>query len=201
MISAAARFGTLAAQLRVALLFCTRLPLGSTAPDEKHDLAHASWAMPVAGVLVGALGALTYWLAFRVGLAPLLAAALALVATMAVTGALHEGGLADTVDGFGGGSSRERKLAIMRDSRIGTFGVCALLASFALRWSALASIAEPWLVAMALVAAHASARAALPAVMRLVPPARTDGLSAQAGRPPWGSVIAAGMIGATVLVL
>jgi adenosylcobinamide-GDP ribazoletransferase len=191
----------LATDLRTALLFCTVLPISSSTAIEGSDLARAGWAMPVAGAVVGAIGALTYWIAAKIGLPPMPAAMLALVATMIITGGLHEDGLADTADGFGGGSSRERKLAIMRDSRIGTFGVCALSASIILRWSALVTIAEPQKVMMALVAAQVSARATLPAFMRLVSPARTDGLSASAGPPPWGTIVSAGAIAAIVLVI
>ncbi len=173
----------LATDLRIAIAFSTRLPVAHSVPIGGDDVARASWALPIAGLLVGGLGALAYWIAFRIGLPPSLAAALALAATLLATGCLHEDGLADTADGFGGGKTREHKLEIMRDSRIGTFGVCALVMSLLLRWSALTTIADPPSVAMALLAAHASARATLPALMRFVPPARTDGLSAQAGRP------------------
>ncbi|WP_338320010.1 adenosylcobinamide-GDP ribazoletransferase, partial [Bradyrhizobium ottawaense] len=116
-------------------------------------------------------------------------------------GALHEDGLADTADGLGGGRTRERKLEIMRDSRIGTYGVCALILSFGLRWSALAAIADPLLVAFALCAAHAAARAGVPAFMSLVPPARPDGLSASAGSPPGRSVAIAFALGTLALAL
>ena len=191
----------LASDLKIGILFATRLPLPHSAPIEGRDLARAIWAMPVAGALAGALGALSFGIAHLAGLPPLPAAALALAATLAATGCLHEDGLADTADGFGGGNSRERKLEIMRDSRIGTYGACALALSLMLRWSALASIAEPFSVAMALVAAHASARAILPAFMRLVPQARSDGLSADAGRPPTASIIAAGVLGLIALGL
>jgi adenosylcobinamide-GDP ribazoletransferase len=102
---------------------------------------------------------------------------------MAVTGCLHEDGLADTADGFGGGKSADRKLDIMRDSRIGTYGACALALSILLRTSALASLADTGLVVAALIAAHAAARATLPVVMFFVPQARSDGLSFAAGRP------------------
>ena len=191
----------LATDLRTALLFCTILPISSSAATEGSDLARAGWAMPVAGAVVGAIGAATYWIATKVGLPPMPAAMLALVATIIITGGLHEDGLADTADGFGGGSSRERTLAIMRDSRIGTFGACALSASIILRWSALVTIADPQKVMMALVAAQVSARATLPAFMRLVPPARTDGLSASAGLPPWGTIVSASAIAAVVLII
>jgi adenosylcobinamide-GDP ribazoletransferase len=156
--------------------------------------------MPIAGALVGGIGALAYWTAHQLGLPAPPAAALALVATATTTGCLHEDGLADTADGFGGGKDREQRLAIMRDSRLGTYGGCALAASFGLRWSALASIAEPALVAMALVATHASARAALPIFMRLVPPARAAGLSAAAGRPSLETAAIAALLGAVALI-
>ena len=118
------------------------------------------------------------------------ASALAIATTTLLTGAMHEDGLADTADGLGG-TTREQKLDIMRDSRIGTFGACALAVSLMLRWSTLADIAEPHFVAAALIAAHVGARAALPAFMQLVPTARRDGLSSEAGRPPAPSAIAA----------
>jgi adenosylcobinamide-GDP ribazoletransferase len=101
-------------------------------------------------------------------------------------------------DSFGG-DGRERKLEIMRDSRLGTYGACALMMSLLLRWSALASIADARAVALALVAAHAAARAPLPAFMAFVPPARSDGLAAAAGPPPREAVTAAGVFGAVAL--
>jgi adenosylcobinamide-GDP ribazoletransferase len=150
---------------------------------------------------VGGLGALAYWIAFRMGLPPSLAAALALAVTLLATGCLHEDGLADTADGFGGGKTRAHKLEIMRDSRNGTFGVCALAMSLLLRWGALATIAEPRSAIMALMAAHASARATLPAFMRFVPQARSDGLAAQVGQPPRDGIAAAGLLGVIALAL
>jgi adenosylcobinamide-GDP ribazoletransferase len=192
---------SLATDLKVIMLFCTRLPLAQTAPVEGRDIARASWAFPVAGALVGGAGALVYWAAFRIGLAPAPSAALTLAAALAVTGCLHEDGLADTADGFGGGrgGDRARKLEIMRDSRLGAYGACALAMSLLLRWSALVAIADPGSVAMALVGAHGAARGTLPAFMRLVPPARPDGLSAKAGRPPLQSVGAAALLGVGML--
>jgi len=192
---------SLATDLVVAMTFCTRLPLGSAALGDRHDIARASWALPIAGAVVGILGASAYWIALKLGVALWPASAIALAVTMLVTGCLHEDGLADTIDGFGGGASREHRLAIMRDSRIGAFGTCALIVSFALRWSALASIADPLQGALALVAAHVSARAVLPPFMQVVGPARTDGLSAQAGRPTMLNSIAAGAIAVVALAV
>ncbi|MET4273162.1 MULTISPECIES: adenosylcobinamide-GDP ribazoletransferase [unclassified Bradyrhizobium] len=189
------------ADLRIATSFVTILPVASSKPAGDGAIARAAWALPVAGLAVGLSGALVYAIASRFGLAPNLAALLALAATALMTGALHEDGLADTADGLGGGRTRERKLEIMRDSRIGTYGVCALILSFGLRWSALAAIANPWAVALALCAAHTAARAGLPAFMSQVPPARPDGLSASAGSPPGRSIAIAFAVGILALVL
>ena len=177
----------IAADLRIGVLFATRIPLPHATPVEGADVARASWTLPVVGALIGLLGASAYRLAFALNLPPLIGAALAVTTTLFVTGALHEDGLADTLDGFGGGGDRERKLEIMRDSRIGTYGACGLVLSLFLRVGALASLAGPGPAALTLIAAHAGARAAMPLFLALVPPARPDGLSAGAGRCCWAS--------------
>ena len=172
-----------------SLAFCTRLPLVHSALGEGTGIARASWAFPLVGAVVGAFGALVYWLADGLDLDPILSGILAVAATLLITGALHEDGLGDTADGFGASASRERKLDIMRDSEIGAYGTCALILSFMLRTGALVSLAEPRLVALALIAAHAGARGTLPVFMRRVPNARRDGLSADAGTPPQSSAL------------
>lgn len=191
----------LSTELRTGLAFLTRLKLTPPAPIAGAEVARASWTFPVIGAGIGLLGAIVYWLAHGLGLDPLLGGTLAVAATMLVTGALHEDGLADTADGFGGGQTAARKLEIMRDSSIGAYGAAALILSFLLRAGAIASIAEPGLVALALIAAHAGARATLPIFMRRVPRARQDGLSAQAGAPPQQSAAIAVAIGAALLWL
>src|SRR5271168_821970 len=100
-------------------MLLTRLPVGRSGGS---DLARTVWAFPVVGLVVGLLGGLVYWALARLGVPAFLAASWAFVAILLVTGAFHEDGLADTVDGFGGGRTRERKLEIMRDSRIGAYG-------------------------------------------------------------------------------
>ena len=185
--------------LRVAAAFYTRLPVAQPTPVDGAALARAGWAAPLVGVLIGALGALAYWIAYRLNLPPLVAATLAVGATLLLTGCLHEDGLADTADGFGGGATRQQILDIMRDSRIGTYGALALGIALLLRIGALADLPNPGLVACALIAAHAAARASLPAFMWLIGPARSDGLSAAAGAPPGGRAAAAIAIGVVLL--
>jgi adenosylcobinamide-GDP ribazoletransferase len=183
-----------------SLAFCTRLPLVHSAVVKGEEIARASWAFPLVGAAVGLLGGLICWLAAKVGLHPFLAGVLALGATMFATGCLHEDGLADTADGMGGDTA-EQKLAIMRDSHIGVYGASALMLSMMLRAGAIASLAGPGMMAAALFAAHAGSRAVLPALMRLVPPARTDGLAASAGRPPLQSVVIAALLGLLALII
>ncbi len=151
-------------------------------------------------MVVGLIGAAVYALAHALGLPAWPASTLSVAATLWATGCLHEDGLADTADGFGGGKTRERKLDIMRDSRIGTYGVCALAIAILLRVSVLAALAGPATVALVLIMTHGAARAVLPMFMSLVPAARRDGLSHDAGQPPSLSVAIAAALGALLLV-
>jgi len=187
-----------AEELKASIVFCTRLPLLQSTPLIGYSLSRAAWAFPVAGILVGLIGATVYGIAHRLGLPPWPAAALSVAVTMLATGCLHEDGLADTADGFGGGRTREQKLEIMHDSRIGVYGVCALAMSLLLRVGALASLPSAHAVVWALIASHVGARAAVPLLM-LLPPARSDGLSHDAGQPAGESVAAAAAIGFVIL--
>ena len=152
----------------IAAMFFTRLPLPSTHidADEPPSLGAAARAFPLAGLLIGALGALALMIASKFGWHPVVAVLIALGAVALITGALHEDGLADVADGFGGGRDREGKLAIMRDSRIGSFGVMALIFSVGIRAGTLASFFGPGTAALALIAAHVLSRATLPAAGR-----------------------------------
>jgi adenosylcobinamide-GDP ribazoletransferase len=189
-----------AEELKASIAFCTRLPLPRTTPQAAEALAKAAWAFPVVGLVVGLIGAAVYVLAHRLGAPAWPAAALSVTATLVVTGALHEDGLADTADGLGGGNTRQQKLNIMRDSRTGAYGVCALVLSLLLRVGALASFADAYGVVWALLASHGAARSAMPVLMWLLPPARSDGLSFEAGSPP-GESVAAGITIAVVILV
>jgi adenosylcobinamide-GDP ribazoletransferase len=163
-----------------SLRFFTRLPLGPnwTAPDFRR----IGWAAPLAGALVGALGALTLVAARGLSLPSPVAATLAVAVEILVAGGLHEDGLADVADAFGGGRDPQAKLAILRDSRIGTYGALALILSVLLRVEALTPMTRhaPGFAAAALVLAGAAARAAALAPLAWLPAARKDGLGAQA---------------------
>lgn len=162
----------------VAAMFLTRLPVRGP----QAELAGAVVAFPLVGILVGALGGGAFWLATLAGLPPLASALIALAATVILTGALHEDGLADTADGLAGHNAEE-SIRIMRDSRIGGYGVLAMIFSVGLRVSALAAIADSLAVVLAMAAAGAMSRAAMPVVMLALPRATSTGLGAAAGKP------------------
>ncbi|HEY1541418.1 MAG TPA: adenosylcobinamide-GDP ribazoletransferase [Xanthobacteraceae bacterium] len=191
--------GGLTSDLAVALAFYTRLPIRPQKPVDDAALARASWCLPIVGALIGVIAGFAYWISVRLNMPQLVAATIAVAASMMLTGCLHENGLAGTADRLGGGMTPERALDIMREHRIGTFGACALIVSFALRVGAITDLPKAGLVAWALIGAHAMARAGLPLFMRLVPPAGPDGLAAQAGAPPPDRAWAALVIGAIML--
>jgi adenosylcobinamide-GDP ribazoletransferase len=186
--------------LKITLVFLTRLPVPLGAGAGIAALGRAGPWFPVVGALVGLAGGLAYAAAGLLGLPPTLAALLAVALAIALTGGLHEDGLADTADALGG-RDREARLAILRDSRIGTFGALALLLVVGGRIAALAALAGTRAVLAGLVAAAALSRAVLPLAMRHGGRARTDGLAAAAGRPPAGHALAAAGLGIVVATL
>ncbi len=175
------------ADFLLATAVLTRVPVGAAPPGTgspgEAGVAASSWAFPLVGAGVGGIAGSVLLAAQVLGCGDVVAALLAILAALVVTGALHEDGLADTIDGFGGGKDRDHKLAIMRDSRVGAYGVLALILGIGLRIGALAAIGGPVHAGLALIATHAASRGFLPAAMRLMRPARPDGLAAEAGRP------------------
>lgn len=178
-------------QLLLATAFLTRLPVGRFLPPRMLPLNEALWSFPLVGMLIGAIAGLPI-LIFGQGL---LQAALAVAAASLLTGALHEDALADFADAAGG-RDRETRLAIMRDSRIGSFGTMALICVTAIRIAALAH-----LPITALIAAAGAARLVPVLLMRGMRPARTDGLGHGAGRPDGAQVLAALCFGGVALLI
>lgn len=180
------------ADIRAALTFLTRLPVGGP----HRSLSACAWAFPIAGMAVGVTGGAIFWLAGWAGLPPWIAAFLTLTATALVTGALHEDGLADAADGLGAGGPVDRKLEIMRDSRIGGYGALALMLATGIKAAAIASLIPGLTGAAAIMAVHVLSRAALPGVMALLQPASTSGVAAGVGRPGTGAAVIALILGA-----
>ncbi len=183
-------------------MLLTRLPVGWLGIRGSAGLARCVWAFPVVGLAVGSLGGSAYWLAHSLGVPAFLAASWATVALLLTTGAFHEDGLADTADGFGGGATRERKLVIMRDSRIGTYGAAALGLSLLIRISALAALERPYSVLIAFIAAAVAGRAAMIVPLLVLPPARADGMAAgMRDIPRWSAMLGLGLAGLALLSL
>jgi adenosylcobinamide-GDP ribazoletransferase len=188
------------AETRLALAFLTRLPVALPADSATYPLGAAVRAFPLAGAVVGGAGAIVYAAADLLGMSSTVSALLAVAAMVIVTGGLHEDGLADWADGLGG-ATREQALAIMRDSRIGTFGVIALFFVLSLRVVALSYAGSAVDAVCLLVAAAAGSRAVIPALMYGLPPARRDGLGWAAGQPDRRRVVDAGALGALTVIL
>ena len=182
---------------KLALAFLTVVPVRLALPPA--PLGAAVRAFPLIGVAVGLVGALVYALADLLTLATSISALLAVGAMVLLTGALHEDGLADTADGLGG-RDRETRLAIMRDSRIGTFGALALIFAVTLKVSAISFAGFADEVALAVIAASAGSRACMPAIMYMLPAARDDGLGHGAGQPDRRRVVDAGALGAAAII-
>jgi adenosylcobinamide-GDP ribazoletransferase len=183
------------AEFVAAIIFLTRLPVPWRGPWPAGLNERALTWFPIVGALIGTAGGLFFWMAVQLGLPPGLAAALTIVLLLLLTGALHEDGLADVADGFGGGRDRLRKLEIMKDSRVGTYGAAALVLALLLKIGALGSLVDARSVALALIGAHAFSRGLLPALQGLLPPARRDGLVAVQARPNSARMLVAAIIG------
>jgi adenosylcobinamide-GDP ribazoletransferase len=185
--------------LLVAVAAQTRIPVKLSFEITAERRARALRAHPIVGLGIGAAGAVAYAVTSAFGLPPLLAALLAVGAIVLLTGAVHENGLADVIDGFGGGRTVAHKLEIMRDNRAGTSGVIALVLSVALRAAAVAALAEPGLVALALLAAGAVSRGLVPAVMRMLEPVGDGGIGAAA--PSAETTVLAAALGAAAALI
>jgi len=181
--------------LLAAAAFLTRIPVSHRASP--RNLARAYRAFPALGAAIGAAIGVVYLLLLWIGLPTIGAAALALGAGVLLTGGLHEDGLADLADGFGGGRDKAAKLEMMRDSRLGTYGALALMTSFVAKAGALSALPRSE-VLVAMIATHALARAPLAVLAATMPYARTDGLAAYAGRPDSPIALTACVVAAVI---
>ncbi|MBL4801505.1 MAG: adenosylcobinamide-GDP ribazoletransferase [Emcibacter sp.] len=169
--------------IATALILLTRFPVPwHMLSDAPPNITKSLWAYPMVGFLVSAVGAAVYTGADLLFLPSSVAALLAITIMIMITGALHEDGLADMADGFGGGRDREHKLTIMRDSRIGTYGSLALLLSLGLRISPLATMTTNEVVTALLISGSLS-RLMIVLSLKFLPSARQDGLAAETGKP------------------
>ncbi len=165
--------------LGVAISFLTRLPWAGQREVAPDDLTRSSrfygWVGAGIGLWIGAC-----YLLLHLVFAPLLAATVATGAGILATGAMHEDALGDVADGFGGGTTKERKLEIMKDSRQGSYGVLAMVLSLLLRIQALAWLPPAW-VLPGLVAVHGLSRTGMVWMLWRIPSARPGGMAASLG--------------------
>jgi adenosylcobinamide-GDP ribazoletransferase len=186
--------------LRTAVAFLTRLPMPHPAGPMPANFVRAHRMFPLVGAAIGGAVGLVCLGLRAIGVPDLAAAALALGISAILTGALHEDGLADVADGFGGGRDVAAKLEIMRDSRLGTYGALILMVSFVTKVSALAVIPDA-VVVQSLIVAHALARGVLPLMSMSLAYARKDGLAANAGRPDLETAAIAGAFAIVIALL
>jgi adenosylcobinamide-GDP ribazoletransferase len=183
-----------------AFSLLTRLPVPVDHTRSGERAAVATWVYPIVGAAVGALSGLVVYSAMTLLLPSGFAAALGLLVAVALTGAMHEDGLADCADGFWGGHDRERRLEIMKDSSIGAYGAVVLVIFLLAEWSAIEALVFSNPI---LTFAGISAVSRLPMVLAMwvMPNARENGLAAGVGMPPALSVqIAMGITFAIALV-
>jgi len=137
-------------------MFFTRIPCPKWVDHSEEYLNKASKYFPVVGIIVGSVSAFVYWL-LQLIFQTEIALIFSMIASILTTGAFHEDGFADVCDGFGGGWTKEKILLIMKDSRLGTYGVIGLVLILLLKWSVLKYFPVNTLV-IALISGHAISR-------------------------------------------
>ncbi|WP_339863609.1 adenosylcobinamide-GDP ribazoletransferase [Paremcibacter congregatus] len=170
-------------RIPVPLRFLTPLP---------PDMTRSLWAFPLVGFVVSFVGAGVFFLAILAQLPSVIAACLGFLAMIFLTGAFHEDGLADVADGFGGGFGRDRKLDIMRDSRVGTYGSLAVFSALILRVFAVGSLNLSFAIIAFLVTGTVS-RYGILCLLRFMKPAREEGTGTAAGVPSRVQMVVAGL--------
>lgn len=184
-------------QLLLMLQFFSRLPLPWQLTVTEEDFHQGILFLPLVGLLLGAVNALAYWLGAMLG-GRELAALAAIVSNLWLTGAFHLDGLADTCDGIYSSRKRERMLEIMKDSRVGTNGACAIVLDFLLRWVGLSLLTET-MAPLVLLLMPVAARSCNPLLMQSVY-ARREGLgNLFIGKVSWSRTLASVLIGGGIV--
>ncbi|MCW4117145.1 adenosylcobinamide-GDP ribazoletransferase [Aurantimonas sp. MSK8Z-1] len=191
------------APLLRSLAFLTRFSIGRARWPADHRLGADAPAFPLAGLIAALPAAAILLAASRLGLSPEITALTAIAAMIAATGGLHEDGLADVADGLGGQHPKDRALEIMKDSRIGTYGVLALLIVTLARIALLAALCAraPQSAAALYLAAAAGSRGAMAWLWSSLPPARAEGVAARLGQPTQSEGRIALVVGAGLVLL
>ncbi|MBR4243204.1 MAG: adenosylcobinamide-GDP ribazoletransferase [Bacteroidaceae bacterium] len=176
-------------RILASLMFFTRIPLWRLVTVEKGYFERVVPLWPLAGWLTGGVMAVVCWGAMAIGLPPSVSVILALASRVLLTGALHEDGFADFCDGFGGGTSRERTLAIMKDSHIGTYGVLGLVIYYLLLFAILTHLLEYGLSPLVFIVADTACKWISSTIIYFLPYARPESEAKNLliyERTPWG---------------
>ncbi|MEJ6394119.1 adenosylcobinamide-GDP ribazoletransferase [Gymnodinialimonas sp. 2305UL16-5] len=180
-----------------AVHLLTRVPLPG---GDGARAAASAWAWPLVGAGLAVAQICVGLGALALNIPVIAAAGLAVAVGIILIGALHEDGFADCADGFWGGHTVERRLDILKDSRIGAYGVVALILAIGLRWSLFVALLP--VAPLALIASAMLSRAAMATLMAALPFARADGLASHVGRPPiWAALVGGGLAGIAAIVL
>lgn len=177
-----------------ALRFFTRIPVPAWVGHSAEQLNGAARYFPLVGIVVGLIGAAATWAAAQ-ALPISLAVIAGMAATLLATGAFHEDGFADAVDGFGGGWEKAQVLAIMKDSRLGSYGAIGVALLLLAKWNALMELSDEALLA-AIVAGHAVSRLASTSLIYALDYVRDEGKSKPlANRLSAGELLTAAVFG------
>jgi len=159
----------------LAASFLTRLPVSEI--DQPLPQLHSCfWAFSAIGMVIGGLVYGIFACLILAGFPPVPASFAAIGGGVIITGALHEDGFADMLDGFGGGHDAESKLAIMKDSHLGSYAVIGLIILIGIKAGSLASVGPGWPYAVCVMVIAGASRFFMISVLALLPPARPDGL-------------------------
>lgn len=183
--------------LLASLMLLTRLPIAqffTLTTLKGEDYAQSAWAWPVIGALCGGFMVAFAQIFLALGFSPQISAAMVLPLGILMTGALHEDGLADSTDGLFGGTTPKRRLEIMKDSQIGSYGVLALVSAFIIKWLSISFLLETQSLVVCIIAIGAISRAPMAVIMAILPNARQAGLSQNIGQPSLLTALSGGMI-------
>ncbi len=158
-----------------ALMFITRIPVPKWVGYSEKNLNKCNRYFPLVGIIVGSLGGLVYWLASYV-FPENISIVLSMISTVLLTGGFHEDGFADVCDGFGGGWNKEKILHIMKDSRVGAYGMIGMILLLMLKFFALSALPIAFVIP-ALIAGHSISRTLAVSTMYNLPYVREDELS------------------------
>lgn len=190
------------ADCAAAFLLLTRIPViwHRFEDDTPPDFISAQWAFPLVGLIIGSIGGMVMVTAIALAMPAIVAASVALAVMVGLTGGMHEDGLADTLDGFGGGFDRERKAEIMHDSHIGSYGVTGLCLATIARVGLLVALTDfvgGWALVLIVAVSAAGARFQVMALLRLYPVSPLAKLAQMTGKPEPGR----GIIGMALWVV